>query len=224
MLHAGDATDVVMALALLPGDEAREGLRRLMSRLDRLNVDADGELKVRAWRLVCRRQHLLRLLDRERVVAALSDESLDVVDRVLLLRAHPDADHQRATLMWDQDDLLPRFALDVLRATGPAQIPLATEALLRCNDARSDSAQAARTAAGVVVAGEAKESLDLVTCIAEDQDLPATLRAVASFVTDSAPRGDAFAERYGRWHEARPEDRDEGLVALLSGTWLTQLL
>jgi len=224
MRLAGDATDIVQALALLPGEEARDGLRRLISRINRLDRYADNNLRFRAWNLLCSREHLVRLFEPDVVEAALHDETLDSVNQVLLLRAHPDADHAKAQLMWEHADLTPRFALDVLRATGPTHVRLAREALERAGEARVDNAQAARTAAAVVVAAQASESRDVIAGLAADPDLPATVRAVACFVTGSTAQADPAIERYRRWQDTRRRGRSEPLVELLSGVWQAQVV
>jgi hypothetical protein len=224
MKLATDATDVLEALALLPGQEARDGLRRLVLRINRLQRCAGDRLRIRTWNLLCSEKRLVRLLDRELVQAALGDEALDTVNRVLLLRGHPDADHVRAQAMWKQADLNARFALDVLRATGPAQGRLADEALERRVEARVDTVRAARLAAALAVVGCTAESLEAAAQIAADSDLPATVRAVACFVTGTAPHDDPPMERYRRWYETRRHHQPEPLIDLLSGAWQAQVV
>jgi hypothetical protein len=216
---ASDATDVIGALALLPGEEARDGLQRLLVRVNRLDPDADNGVRGRAWNVLCTREHLVRLLPPEVVRAALKDEGLASVNRVLLLRAHPDADHAKGQEMWRRAALDPRFALDVLRATGSIQLELAREAVERGHEGRADGGQAARTAAGLVRVAEADESLEAATRLAADPDLPATVRAVACFVTGTSVPVDPAMDRYRRWHETRRPGHPDPLIDLLSGAW-----
>jgi hypothetical protein len=223
---ARDATDVVMALGLLPGDEAREPLRKLVRRVNALLPSADGKLRARTWNVLCTAAHLVELLDEDVVGAALADQNLDTTNRVLLLRAHPDADHAIAERMWQQANLAPLFARDVLRATGPRQRDLAREAVDAAGGATTSSSQAARLAAAISLAPNARLPRMKLVSIATDAAQPATVRAVAAWISkcDLAAGEDPAWDRYVTWRRSRAQQVPDPLIDLLSGAWQAQVL
>jgi hypothetical protein len=220
MRCASDAVNVASALALLPGDEAREPLRRLVVQVNGLSPSAGGRLRERAWNCICSRPHLARQLDRDTVRAAVRDPTLHPTNRFLLLRAHPDADHATALSMWKDADLAPPHALDVLRATGPEQQRLVDDALQHTYRARHDNARAARLCAAIVIAAEASDADPArIASIVGDVEMPASVRAVAAYVATQSPLPTDPAMRpYEHWRNSKREER--GLTELLSGTWL----
>ena len=215
---SSDATDLLLALKLLPGDEARSGLRRAIRSINGLRPGASDDLRTRAWNLVCS-GILVGLLDLDTVRGALGDRSLGLTNHVLLLRAHPTADPARADRLWESADLRPRFAVDVLRATGPRKDALVRRAVQDANTARSSNAAAARLAAAMVVTADADVGpLGPVDWLALDEDQPTTIRALAAWMSGCGlDLDDPLHHRYQEWVEQRAPGLDDPVAELLSG-------
>ena len=217
---ACDATDVVRALALLPGDEARPALHRLLTSVNGLHPGLGDDLRARAWNSVCHRDHLVLQLAPDTVRSALADRALGTTNHALLLRAHPGSDHARAVQIWREDVLWPRFALDVLRATGPAQPDLVDEVLERAQDAKHSTAVAGRLSAAMALHGGRVPQAACLSEIANDRDQPATVRAVACWAARIDPSAaDQAADRYREWLRTRAHEVGDPITDLLSGAW-----
>ena len=218
--RSSDAVDLLGALALLPGDEASPALHLLVRRVNGLRPGMNDDLRRRAWNALCGRDHLVSQLAAGVVRTALADHSLGTVNHVLLLRAHPDSDHARAVEIWRDDELLPRFALDVLRATGPAQRELADEALQMAHDAKRSSRAASRLSAAIALERWRPLGAERLIQIAGDQDQPATVRVVALWASRNQPVcDDPVARRYREWQRTRAQQTADPLIDLLSGAW-----
>ena len=151
---ASDPVDTICALAILPGDEARAPLNRALSRVNRLlHHEPRHRVYERAWNITCS-LGLARLLDPGLIEHAVADSGLDVVNRALILRAHPAAAPERAAELWWNESLTARFALDVLRATGAQLQSLAHDTLLTADRAVTDRRAAARLAAALAVSAK----------------------------------------------------------------------
>ena len=223
--RASDAVDLLGALALLPGDEAGPALHVLVRRVNGLRPGVSDDLRGRAWNGLCRRHHLVIQLDGDVVRTALADRSVGTVNHVLLLRAHPDSDHARAVQIWRDDELLPRFALDVLRATGPAQRELATEGLELARDAKRSSRAASRLAAAIALEQGGPLGIERLTAIAHDRDQPATVRVMALWASGNQPvADDPVIRRYREWQRTRAPQTADPLIDLLSGAWYANTL
>lgn len=219
------ATAAVLARDCAASDSAL-GLRRLLAQVVCLKPAAGIRLRERIWNSVCSKPHLVALLDRATVRALLNHPAQHPTNRILLLRAHPDADHRTARQIWRSADLTARRALDVLRATGPAKRRLVDDALEHGAQARYDDARAARLCAAIVAATDAGDA-DLLPLagIIGDANLPAGVRAVAAYLADPAELpGDAVFERYRLWLRGRPVGASEPLTDLLSGAWQSNAL
>ena len=217
---SSEATDVLLALKLLPGDEARSGLRRAIRSINGLRPGASHDLRTRAWNVVCSGS-LVGLLDLDTVRGALGDKSLGLTNHVLLLQAHPTADPLLASRLWESAGLTPRFAVDVLRATGRQKNALVRRAVQDANTARASNAAAARLAAAVVVTADADVGpLGPLGWLALDGEQPATVRALAAWMSGCGlDLDDPLHHRYQEWVDQRAPGLDDPVPELLGGGW-----
>lgn len=218
---ATDPRETVAALALLPGEEARLPLRRVMDRVGRLHPGAGDFVAIRTWRTLCSCEHLVKLLDADVLTNALEGDRLDPETTAQLLRSHPTASPAAALRLWRSAYGTPRFAADALRASGEHRPALVTEALAGMREAWRDAGAALNVTAALAVEGRAHAAVRRAAEEAlEDRALPATLRATAAWVLDHpGDASDPVLARYRRWRIAAAADRVDPIVALLSGAW-----
>ena len=228
---ARDPVEAAKAYALLPGDEPREPLRRLLDRADRLDRTASTAVSVQTaqtvWMMVVS-GGLAQLVEPDRAAAALRARRMDDGIAVQLLRALPEGtapDVARA--LWEDRGW---GMASVLWATGEWRPALAREAWAAYELAADD-----RAAAALVTQTLAAQAADDPAAVAVAQvavtnrALPATLRAVAGWVSGvpAAACGaadDPVLARYVRWREHRAPRLTDPLAELYNGQWLSQVL
>jgi hypothetical protein len=226
MREAAEPTDVVTALALLPGTEAIEHLRRVVRIADGLRWDEATRLRERTWNCICSRANLVSLLDPLSVRRALAEPRIGTSNHCLLLRRHRDVAPDLATEVFDRDDLTPRFALDALRAAGEHREGLIMRTLTHAERAKLATADTARVSAAIVVARDlGLVDRDRLGQLAGDVDMPAPVRVIAAAAGGEAALGDdPVAVRYWLWARSRPSPGRDRAIELLSGAWLERVL
>lgn len=225
--RAKDPVDTIAALTLLPGEEAREPLNRLLGRINRLRRrEPRHRVYQRAWNVTCW-DGLTPLLEPSLVEHALRDESLGLINHALILRALPHAAPVHAERIWTRPDISATFALDALRAAGGRRAELIGEALAESRAAIENSGAAGRLTAVLAETSPANPAAYRVaTMVAPDRRFPATLRAVAAWVSRYQPPpggDDAVMARYETWLVGSATLQDP-LADLVTGDWLRRTL
>jgi len=227
---ARDPVEAVIAYALLPGEEARDPLRRLLDRTDRLDPEASTAISFHTartvWMVVATRE-LSGLVEPTRLTAALRARRMEDAVATWLLRDHPDACPEVACELWSERGWA---AASVLRATGRWRTRLASEALARADEADDDREAAASVTQALEAQGaDDPEALTVARAAVSNRALPATLRAIAAWVAgeppcDHAPVDDPVIARYLRWRERRAPCLSDPLAELQRGQWLAHVL
>lgn len=217
MRSAAEPLEVVRALALLPGEEARPGLRQLVGRLGHLRAEAGDGAAIRSWRVLSSCERLVRLLEPSSLARALKDDRLDFDVTAQLLRAHPTA--------------AVRLCGRAPRPRSPAASPAASgrRSLARRPCARPGPPvlrlQAPDVARHAAAGSRPASPIPSRACATssgrrspEARSASAAKRGVGRGLRPGDP-GDTALARYRRWRLTGARDEVDPVVALLSGAW-----